>query len=632
MTINGTSDFVLTDADIGSPVIAGSYVQIPIWRRARLTTRRWPSTSTGTSWSRGRVSGRVRPGQWGVYSQRYAANGIAEGPQTRVNISTDGSQAYASVAALSADNYMVVWSGNDGAPGEDAEVFYSEQCPVGLVAQYYNNINLSGTPVAAEIAPNIDYNWNCENSPAPGVTGAQWSGSWTGMVKANTSETYTFYLSGDDGVRLYVNGQLLIDQWHDLASPTYSASINMLAGQWYQITVQYYNNTGWENLKLEWSSPSVVREVIPSTQLTHYDQAPTVTQPVSVGATENEPLTISDYVSVPVEDSSFELPSGRYGDYLAGGSQGGWNFTNWTLSSNNTPCSSGIASNGSNYNNPDSVDGYRTAYLQGTAEISQDVNFAEAGDYTVSFLAAYRNGYDGSNPIDVLIDGVKVATITPNTLYYQPYQTASFAVTAGTHAITFKGETNDGTDRTSFIDNVSIRSASGNPLRVSDVDSSSSDPLTVTLSITHGTITLNGADGLTMLAGSGTDDTLMTFQGTADSINAALNGLVFTPEADFRGQAVLTLTASDTGGMGGPQTSVNTLNIDVTGPNCPPVNTLPGNQNVNEHETLIFSTANGNAISVSDPDAGDAVIQVTVATSNGTVRSATPARTVDWTS
>ena len=59
----------------------------------------------------------------------------------------------------------------------------------------------------------------------------------------------------------------------------------------------------------------------------------------------------------------------------------------------------------------------------------------------------------------------------------------------------------------------------------------------------------------------------MTFEGTASSINSALNGLVFMPDTDFRGQAVLQIVTSDTGGMGGPQTTIKTIDIDVTGPN-----------------------------------------------------------------
>ena len=621
VTINGSSDLALTDTVLGSPVMAGNcwLGDFPV-NSIGAGNRDYSAVAVDdqgdfiVTWS---SFGQDTPGEWGVYSQRYTANGVAEGPQTRVNITTDGSQTASSVTALSPDNYMVVWSGS--APGEDAGVFSSEQCPVGLVAQYYNNMNLDGTPVAAEVAPNVNYDWGCEDSPAPGVMGAEWSGTWSGLIKANTSETYTFYATADDGVRVYVNGQLLIDGWNDQSATTYTGSINMLAGHWYQIVVQYYNNRGWESLELEWSSPSIAREVIPCTQFTHSNQAPTVTAPASLGATENQPLTIEDYVSVPVGNSSFEDPSGRAYDYQYGGSYGGWNFDDLTWSSTGSPCSSGIASNGSIYNNPDAVDGYRTAFVQGTGQISQDVDFAADGEYTINFLATYRDAYGGANPIDILIDGVKIATITPNATCYQPYQTVSFMVTAGTHTVTFKGETNDGTDRTSFIDDVSIQSVNGNPLRVGDVDSTGNEPLTVTLSVTNGSLSLNGTDGLTMLAGSGTGDSLMTFEGTASSINSALNGLVFMPDTDFRGQAVLQIVSSDTGGLGGPQTTIKTIDIDVTGPNLPPVNAVPGDQGVDEHQVLTFSAAAGNAISVSDPDAGDLPVQVTLTCTHGTL-------------
>ena len=102
---------------------------------------------------------------------------------TRINF-TEGSQAYSSITALSPDNYMVVWSGS--APGEDAGVFYSEQCPVGLVGSYFNNTDLSGPVVAKQVAPEINFNWNWEDSPAAGVMGANWSATWAGMIKANT--------------------------------------------------------------------------------------------------------------------------------------------------------------------------------------------------------------------------------------------------------------------------------------------------------------------------------------------------------------------------------------------------------------------------------------------------------------
>ena len=94
------------------------------------------------------------------------------------------------------------------------------------------------------------------------------------MVQAIFSETYTFYTNVDDGIRLYVEGQLLIDQWIDQAPTEYSATIPLQAGQKYSITMEYYENGGGAVAQLRWSSPSQPKEVIPQAYLfaPPYDQ------------------------------------------------------------------------------------------------------------------------------------------------------------------------------------------------------------------------------------------------------------------------------------------------------------------------------------------------------------------------
>ncbi|MBW5415824.1 Ig-like domain-containing protein [Pseudomonas sp. MAG002Y] len=85
-------------------------------------------------------------------------------------------------------------------------------------------------------------------------------------------------------------------------------------------------------------------------------------------------------------------------------------------------------------------------------------------------------------------------------------------------------------------------SATGTALRVNDANG---DELTVTLQINHGSLTLSQTSGLTFIAGDGRDDATLTFRGQVSAINAALEGLAFTPTADYNGTATLTLQASD---------------------------------------------------------------------------------------
>ena len=626
VTVNDSKDLVLNAAALGSPALAGSYSTSEEFQTNTTSSASWDDSSVAVdrrgdflvTWS---SFGQDADGACGIYSQRYNADGTTEGPATRVNTMTEGSQAYSSVTALSPDNYMVVWNGST-ADENDGGVFYSQQAPVGLFVSYYNNSNLSGAAAAQNVATDVNFNWGYVSSPAAGVNGENWSASYSGLIRANTSELYTFYATADDGVRVYVNGQLLIDEWHQMEPTTYTGSINMLAGQWYDIVVQYKQDVGYESLKLEWSSPSVAREVIPCTQLAHFNQAPTNDVPTSPSTLEDTPLTFAGAVSVPVQDGSFESSNVGLGHYQYGGSSGGWHFTDWS-SDGTSNSASAIVANGSGYNNPDTLDGSQAAAIEGHGTIWQDVNFAEAGDYTISFLATYRNAYNGSNPIAVLVDGVSVGSITPTSNTYQPYQTDSFSVTAGVHRITFAGLNTGGGYRTSFIDQVAISSARSNPIRIGDADSTGDSLATVTLAVDHGALSLHGVDGLTMIAGTGTNDTAMTFQGTLASINAALDGLVFTPTTDFRGQAVLTITSRDEGGMGGPQTTTTQMAINVIGVNHAPVNTVPdplsNPQSVIEHQTLVFSDATGNAISIYDQDAGDSPVQVTLTATRGTI-------------
>ena len=82
--------------------------------------------------------------------------------------------------------------------------------------------------------------------------------------------------------------------------------------------------------------------------------------------------------------------------------------------------------------------------------------------------------------------------------------------------------------------------------------------LTVTLSAQHGVLTLSGTAGLTFAAGDGDSDATMTFSGTQADINAALDGMKFTPDAQYTGAANVTVTTSD-----GNSTAAETIAIDV---------------------------------------------------------------------
>jgi len=161
-------------------------------------------------------------------------------------------------------------SHNIAAPSEDATytaIYRDTTGPeaMGLAVQYYGTANLN-TPVFARIEPNINWAVNAA-APHPSVPADQYSARWTGSVMANTTQRYTFYTQADDGVRLWVNNQLLIDNWVDQGLTERSATFDMVAGQKYALKLEYYERVGGSTIKLLWSSATIAKQIIPTANL-----------------------------------------------------------------------------------------------------------------------------------------------------------------------------------------------------------------------------------------------------------------------------------------------------------------------------------------------------------------------------
>ncbi|MEH2238720.1 PA14 domain-containing protein [Nostoc sp.] len=135
----------------------------------------------------------------------------------------------------------------------------------GLKAEYYDNINFTNLKVT-RTDPTVNFNWGA-GSPDPSIGADTFSARWTGQVQAKYSETYKFYTTSDDGVRLWVNGQQIINQFVDHSAREDSGSIALVAGQKYDIKLEYYENTFSAVSELAWSSSSQTKEIIPQSQL-----------------------------------------------------------------------------------------------------------------------------------------------------------------------------------------------------------------------------------------------------------------------------------------------------------------------------------------------------------------------------
>lgn len=136
----------------------------------------------------------------------------------------------------------------------------------GLSGAYFANQDLTGTSVLRKDAK-VDFTWTAAAAPISGIGAGTYSIRWAGQVQAQFSQTYTFSVTADDGVRLWVNGHQLVNQWQDQGASEFSGTIALSAGAKYDIALEYYQALGDARIALAWSSPSTPKQIIPTSQL-----------------------------------------------------------------------------------------------------------------------------------------------------------------------------------------------------------------------------------------------------------------------------------------------------------------------------------------------------------------------------
>jgi hypothetical protein len=116
--------------------------------------------------------------------------------------------------------------------------------------EYYPNPNLNGTPVLVRNDENILFDWG-QSAPAPQIPVDHFSVRWTRTMVFDEGP-YRFSVTVDDGVRLWVDGILLIDEWHEATQTTYTGYIYLLSGA-HNLKVEYFDHTNAALIKLGWA-------------------------------------------------------------------------------------------------------------------------------------------------------------------------------------------------------------------------------------------------------------------------------------------------------------------------------------------------------------------------------------------
>ena len=110
--------------------------------------------------------------------------------------------------------------------------------------------------------PPVDFNWGA-GSPDPALGSAGFSARWPGKVLPQYSEIYSFHANTSDGVRLWVNNQLIIDHWVNQAATESSGTILLTANQAADLKMECYSVSGTGLANLAWSSASTPNQTVP---------------------------------------------------------------------------------------------------------------------------------------------------------------------------------------------------------------------------------------------------------------------------------------------------------------------------------------------------------------------------------
>ncbi|HEX3133381.1 MAG TPA: Ig-like domain-containing protein, partial [Planctomycetota bacterium] len=215
--------------------------------------------------------------------------------QDGVVVASDTSAPYqASVANLAAGTYSFA------ARATDSQGFSATSTPAivvveapsvlhGLLGTYYDNQDLTGTSLT-RLDPVVDFTWG-DGAPIAGIDRETFSVRWQGTVRTlptaapGATEVYSFFTTSDDGVRLWINGVLVIDNWTNHGATVDTGTITLLGDHEYAVVMEFYDAVIDATARLEWSSPSVSRAIIPSQRLTPPSSTPPPPQPPTVAIT-----------------------------------------------------------------------------------------------------------------------------------------------------------------------------------------------------------------------------------------------------------------------------------------------------------------------------------------------------------
>lgn len=123
----------------------------------------------------------------------------------------------------------------------------------GLIGEYFDNIGLRGNPVLTRVDQQIQFQWTLYSPDPKSLPYGFYSVRWNGTLKAPATGTFKIGIDGNDGYRLYINGEPLIDNWKKATRRTVLAEYYFEKDKEYGIRIEFFEPTGNALFRLVWN-------------------------------------------------------------------------------------------------------------------------------------------------------------------------------------------------------------------------------------------------------------------------------------------------------------------------------------------------------------------------------------------
>ena len=236
-----------------------------------------------------------------------------------------------SISLTAAASYNVTATVSDGQASASRSFIWSTTAPSpGLKAEYYAGDNF-GTKKLERVDSAITFYWPDGASPAAGIPHDYFSARWTSKLLPAVSGAHTFWVDCDDGFRLWVNGQLVLDKWNPTPWTHFdlpSATISLEAGKLYDFKAEFQDFFSDALAVVGWSAPGLNKQHIPASRFFLPEPEADLTAPGVTLATASTSVTTDFTVQAtftePVsglEAADFQLTNATAGALSGSGTQ-----------------------------------------------------------------------------------------------------------------------------------------------------------------------------------------------------------------------------------------------------------------------------------------------------------------------